>query len=235
MYYKQYTITKTIQYPVFFKCEHCGKYNLSLQPFQISSSYDDKGVWTERGQLRRETEAYNRLNSYQAKLFPKIEKRTKKRDFQNVDYTCVCSQCQTKPKWSFFKNKTIESLYRIAQVAAFFLTLYALMIVSDEGFSIRPFLQPLGAFGIVYIPRFILYYFKKQKIKQIDEEYMPIICETLPLMAEALRKRNLEFLLPKKAPEPESKKPAREIPHQWLCGNCNTMRSQTPCEHCGHE
>lgn len=77
MIYKRYTIEKKIKYPVLYKCESCGKYSLIMHPFSSTTSYTNRGTWTEKGVEKRESAALRQLDKQMSHLFRNVEQATK--------------------------------------------------------------------------------------------------------------------------------------------------------------
>jgi len=177
--YVNYTLKRTVAFPVMFKCENCGKINIVSHPFHIETHYNDKGTVTKEGLEKREEKAMQRLDEKQAELFSILERETKNKNFQDVEYFCVCQNCGHKPKWSFFKNILLEIACKIVLFLAACISVIFFLVAAEVGdssaFSIL--LIPLGMLALVYIPRFVLYNSKYEQIAKMSEEHMPIIFE----------------------------------------------------------
>lgn len=189
MQYKVYTKNRVIKYPVVFKCEHCGKINVVANPFVISASYDDKYVITQKGREKRERVADDNLEMQQSNLFYKITNEVKERDVKDTGFVCVCSNCNTIPKWSRFRNIALDKLCGVSAYIAFIMALFVcLPILSGAYYTWPNLLIPLGIYSVVHVPRYILYNSKKKEVMEMDEEYMPIVCENEQQFEEALLK-----------------------------------------------
>ncbi len=192
MYYQVYTKSAIVKFPVIFKCEHCGKYNVAINPFLIQSSYSDKGAFTQKAIDKREQTADTELLVKQQNLFNKITDETAKRKVKNTGYVCTCSKCHTVPKWSNFRNKKLDKACNIAIVISILISAFLTLGILENDYSVLPyFLIPIGLIFATCIPRAIIYSRKSTKVKNLNKEYMPIVCKNEEQLNNALKDLNI--------------------------------------------
>lgn len=175
MRYTEYTKTRAVFFPVFFRCEKCGKDNIEEHPFLIHAKYDDLGTFTKRGLKKREKEADDELDKRQSGLFDEVFYRTKKRDFKNVEYHCCCSNCYAVPKWSSFRNNILDIICGVLWLIAFLFLLISFFAIGDGLLSLVYFFISIGIGFVAFIPYHIFYSSKMSKIWEMDQQYMPIV------------------------------------------------------------
>lgn len=193
MSYVEHTKIRIISFPVLFKCECCGSYNMGENPFPIQTSYSTRGVFTKSGALDREEAANEILDEKQKVLYSKIVQETNKRKLKNTGYICTCSSCNAVPKWSKFRNKGLDTIYNIVKNIALAISLFLLFPILEGDFSrIYLFLIPIGMFAAVSIPRLVVYAIKSSKIKALSDEYMPTVFEDEEHLEKALTKLGIK-------------------------------------------
>ena len=177
MVYHTYTKTITTKYPIIYKCEHCKKYSTALNKFTIKASYNDKWDLIGGGEARKKQRAEEELLRKQMGLYDDIVAETKKRNFKNLGYDCVCAHCRTIPKWSHFRVGVLDTIYNILCFLIVFTLLVSLVgILYHEPFGAPLFCGSISVFVAIFTTRFIIYSIKKAKVKAMEEEYMPIVC-----------------------------------------------------------
>ncbi|MBR1970725.1 MAG: hypothetical protein IKA17_10285 [Clostridia bacterium] len=228
MVYKVYKKTATVKFPVLFKCENCGNYNAILHPFSVSTTYNDKGVLTQKGIDKREKRTDEDLTRQLSNLYAEIADATMNDNFKKAEYHCICNHCKAKPIWSFFKNTVLEHICKIALYISVFITMFLLLPILDGDYSqTSKLLIPLSILMLTYIPRFILYQVKQAKILATTKEYKPMIFKDQSDCVIKLKQLQ-------NPPKTEYTQTTQNL-HRWRCSNCYNLRSQTPCEHCGNE
>lgn len=124
-------------------------------------------------------------------------------------------------------------IFLIELIAVFIIGI--ILMTSDNDFILIGLLVIILGALFSWVSSWLLYGFGELIAKTDETENNTRIISEYIIAEQQKHAKNAAVACDKSTNNTQSNLNPYGIKHGWLCTNCQKMRSQSPCEHCGHE